>query len=220
MVGVSGRSKGCPECRKRKIKCSLERPACGQCQRTKRECSGYAKSTIFLNTSSKTHALQSREVLNITNVPDDTFGNLDHPDLSSQSEDRTQRKEGPVILLRSLDTEVLQQNKVLADFVNSTLPKDATRQPPLIWITSILDSVDCSESLILAGSAIGHGWQGHVDFQYDRVNHSRQLYSGSLSLLRQDLARGQARHTERALATSCALVLYEVPVFLPCAVIC
>lgn len=207
MVGVAGRSKGCPECRKRKIRCGLERPSCGQCQKTKRECSGYAKPTVFLNTSSQMRNLQSREISENTDVSHDTF----ETGLSGRSKHRTRQKEGSLTLLRSLDAKVLQQNKMLVDFINSTLPKGGMRQPPLIWITSILDSVDCSESLALAGSAIGHGWQGHVDIRYDRVHHSRQLYSDSLSLLRKDLMHAQARYSEKALATSCALVLYEVP---------
>ncbi|KAK9326069.1 hypothetical protein V1517DRAFT_283948 [Lipomyces orientalis] len=40
MVGVAGGSKGCSTCRKRKIKCDLQSPVCGQCIRSRRYCSG------------------------------------------------------------------------------------------------------------------------------------------------------------------------------------
>ncbi|KAK9485251.1 hypothetical protein V1527DRAFT_467516 [Lipomyces starkeyi] len=40
MVGVAGGSKGCSTCRNRKIKCDLQLPVCGQCIRSRRQCSG------------------------------------------------------------------------------------------------------------------------------------------------------------------------------------
>ncbi|KAK9246261.1 hypothetical protein V1506DRAFT_535934 [Lipomyces tetrasporus] len=40
MVGVAGGSRGCSTCRKRKIKCDLQTPVCGQCLRSRRQCSG------------------------------------------------------------------------------------------------------------------------------------------------------------------------------------
>ncbi|KAK9326070.1 hypothetical protein V1517DRAFT_370602 [Lipomyces orientalis] len=40
MVGVAGGSRGCSTCRRRKIKCDLHAPVCGQCVRSRRQCSG------------------------------------------------------------------------------------------------------------------------------------------------------------------------------------
>ncbi|KAF1919037.1 hypothetical protein BDU57DRAFT_536062 [Ampelomyces quisqualis] len=48
MVGVPGRSKGCHTCRRRKKKCNLERPVCGNCTRGKFECGGYERAIIIV----------------------------------------------------------------------------------------------------------------------------------------------------------------------------
>ncbi|KAI1319975.1 hypothetical protein F5Y16DRAFT_92752 [Xylariaceae sp. FL0255] len=50
MVGIP-RSKGCKTCKRKKIKCDEARPSCGQCQKGSRECEGYERATIFLNSS-------------------------------------------------------------------------------------------------------------------------------------------------------------------------
>ncbi|KAK9255087.1 hypothetical protein V1507DRAFT_453969, partial [Lipomyces tetrasporus] len=43
MVGVAGGSRGCSTCRKRKIKCDLQAPVCGQCIRSRRQTGGYVQ---------------------------------------------------------------------------------------------------------------------------------------------------------------------------------
>lgn len=210
MVGVAGKSKGCTTCRKRKIRCGLERPKCNQCLKAKRDCPGYAKPTIFLNKSSHAFDLQSRDAFDAAYLASRYSPNRDQPPFSLSQDLQRQEAERYVTLPASLDATPFVQDAVLADFVNSTLPKSATRQPPLIWVTSILESADCPETLSLAGLAIGHGWQGHVRAQADRVMHSRRCYSHSLSLLRKDLMGRPTLFTETTLATMCALVLYEV----------
>ncbi|KAF5648564.1 C6 zinc finger domain protein [Fusarium sp. NRRL 52700] len=49
MVGVPGKSKGCSDCRERKLKCDLEKPYCGRCTRSGRECGGYERPRIFVH---------------------------------------------------------------------------------------------------------------------------------------------------------------------------
>ncbi|KFY19776.1 hypothetical protein V491_04223, partial [Pseudogymnoascus sp. VKM F-3775] len=48
MVGVPGRSKGCNTCRKRRIACSLDTPACKQCIKSNRECGGYQRERLWV----------------------------------------------------------------------------------------------------------------------------------------------------------------------------
>lgn len=44
MVNPGHRSRGCPECRRAKVKCDEAQPACGRCVRLGRKCSGYAEA--------------------------------------------------------------------------------------------------------------------------------------------------------------------------------
>ncbi|KAJ5273136.1 hypothetical protein N7478_008261 [Penicillium angulare] len=49
MVGVPGRSKGCKTCRRRKIKCDMQEPQCGQCRKSSRQCEGFKKEIAFIH---------------------------------------------------------------------------------------------------------------------------------------------------------------------------
>jgi hypothetical protein len=49
MVGVAGKSKACNDCKRRRVKCTFERPICTRCTRARIPCSGYTNSTIFVN---------------------------------------------------------------------------------------------------------------------------------------------------------------------------
>ncbi|OJJ42013.1 hypothetical protein ASPZODRAFT_78007 [Penicilliopsis zonata CBS 506.65] len=49
MVGVPGRSKGCKTCKRRKIKCDLQEPQCGQCSKGGRHCERSQKEIAFIH---------------------------------------------------------------------------------------------------------------------------------------------------------------------------
>ncbi|XP_044724341.1 fungal zn(2)-Cys(6) binuclear cluster domain-containing protein [Hirsutella rhossiliensis] len=48
MVGVPGKYKGCETCRRRRVKCSNERPFCNNCVNTGRQCEGYERERVFI----------------------------------------------------------------------------------------------------------------------------------------------------------------------------
>lgn len=198
MVGVAGKSQGCLTCRQRKIRCDLKKPNCSQCQRTKRECGGYVKAVVFLNQSSEGFDPRSSGVSNTTYVAvEGTLG-------------LTQYLSGACFLPRSLDASSLAQGQVLAEFVQSTLSAVTSREPPLSWMSSILELSKSYEALSLAGAAIGYGWTGHNGAQAHNVAQGRQYYLQSVSRFRSDLKRRRVLCTQTTLAMMGILVLYEV----------
>ncbi|RDA91405.1 hypothetical protein CP533_6892 [Ophiocordyceps camponoti-saundersi (nom. inval.)] len=48
MVGVPGKYKGCETCRRRRVKCSNERPFCKNCVNNGRQCEGYERERVFI----------------------------------------------------------------------------------------------------------------------------------------------------------------------------
>ncbi|KAG8666257.1 hypothetical protein FPOAC2_11362 [Fusarium poae] len=48
MVGVPGKYKGCETCRRRRVKCSNERPHCHKCIASGKECEGYERERVFI----------------------------------------------------------------------------------------------------------------------------------------------------------------------------
>jgi hypothetical protein len=49
MVGVAGKSKACNDCKRRRVKCGLERPGCARCASADIRCSGYDQQMYFIN---------------------------------------------------------------------------------------------------------------------------------------------------------------------------
>ncbi|CAK7236075.1 hypothetical protein SBRCBS47491_009512 [Sporothrix bragantina] len=61
MVGVPGRSKGCNTCIQRKVKCDGGQPACGNCRKSNRLCTGYKRPVAFVMSSNVSLAPESIE---------------------------------------------------------------------------------------------------------------------------------------------------------------
>ncbi|KAK0732018.1 hypothetical protein B0H67DRAFT_92482 [Lasiosphaeris hirsuta] len=63
MVGVPGRAKSCGTCRiRKKGGCDMAKPACGQCVDRGLKCDGYQRQAIFINTTARPVAPQTRLV--------------------------------------------------------------------------------------------------------------------------------------------------------------
>ncbi|KAF2114531.1 hypothetical protein BDV96DRAFT_100562 [Lophiotrema nucula] len=72
MVGVPGRSKGCATCRRRKKKCDLQEPICGNCTKGKFVCGGYQRDLIVVQVgpegkqgSYRTHKFETSQMTTI-----------------------------------------------------------------------------------------------------------------------------------------------------------
>ncbi|KFY18277.1 hypothetical protein V491_04816 [Pseudogymnoascus sp. VKM F-3775] len=61
MVRVGGRSRGCANCRQRKIKCNGEFPSCSQCVKRGKICPGAVQGNVFLVSSSKDDARRKKD---------------------------------------------------------------------------------------------------------------------------------------------------------------
>ncbi|KIW70234.1 hypothetical protein PV04_02524 [Phialophora macrospora] len=67
MVGIPGKSQGCNTCRRRKVKCDLEKPHCRRCVSSGRQCEGYERYSVFINRGQQ--GLQKRERLEEVRAP-------------------------------------------------------------------------------------------------------------------------------------------------------
>ncbi|EPE10572.1 c6 zinc finger domain protein [Ophiostoma piceae UAMH 11346] len=61
MVGVPGRSKGCNTCIQRKVKCDGGQPACNNCKKSNRLCTGYKRPVAFVMSSNVTLGANATE---------------------------------------------------------------------------------------------------------------------------------------------------------------
>ncbi|KAF2094148.1 hypothetical protein NA57DRAFT_80565 [Rhizodiscina lignyota] len=63
MVGVAGKSQACHDCRRRRVKCDLRRPACLRCTKANIKCGGYEKNLVFVNRTPENVSLTAVSVL-------------------------------------------------------------------------------------------------------------------------------------------------------------
>ncbi|KGO67792.1 hypothetical protein PITC_048780 [Penicillium italicum] len=76
MVNYGKPSKGCGNCRSRKIRCDQARPACWECTRTKRECLGYRDELSLMfrdETESVSRKARSSRSSSTTSTPSSSF---------------------------------------------------------------------------------------------------------------------------------------------------
>ncbi|PVI04587.1 hypothetical protein DM02DRAFT_585902 [Periconia macrospinosa] len=84
MVGVAGKSKACINCKRRRVKCGLERPGCLRCEKARTKCLGYGQQRLFVNmvadpSVSKSSPSRLQDHGNGTNDSEsDSFGTLTH----------------------------------------------------------------------------------------------------------------------------------------------
>ncbi|OAA54662.1 C6 zinc finger domain protein [Cordyceps fumosorosea ARSEF 2679] len=133
MVGVPGRSKACNTCLKRKIRCDLAKPYCGNCSKSKRVCGGYARKTAYVF---------SDNVVLPANAAHDTDGTLTY---QGRWKGRTTKKSTKPSPPRTADhnlliAEVRPRLQWLTDDTSSdTSSPGTTTPPPPLAVPNFLD---------------------------------------------------------------------------------
>ncbi|KAK9320603.1 hypothetical protein V1517DRAFT_279624 [Lipomyces orientalis] len=128
MVGVAGGSRGCANCKKRKIKCDETFPQCMRCIKSNRECAGPVVGPVFrkqrVGAQGKTFisSIASKSAAALNHDPDgDRRRNL----LMTDEEVRLRAYESKV-RLRTLPSVLFGQSiqKQLRAFESSSIPRD------------------------------------------------------------------------------------------------
>ncbi|QKX57516.1 uncharacterized protein TRUGW13939_04630 [Talaromyces rugulosus] len=210
MVGVAGKSKGCHTCRKRKIKCDLSRPTCGQCARGSWKCEGYKKPVVFLNEYSTTYQASSTRspiASQDAGIKGLSVTQNNQQLLSSEQAVRS-REEKLNLQLFSHAVNTAQYDQILASFVTFCLPTQTSEEVPLAWLSSLAREPKKSRALLLSSASLGYGWMGHVENRVDVSNNGRRFYSQALGRLRSTLS--QPALISDLLPTILMLLLYEI----------
>lgn len=212
MVGIA--AKKCAWCRRRKIRCDMAMPSCGQCKKSKRICGGYDQPTTFLNHFSDNF---NEKPIQTSNVPSGHVGPEDGTKSRGNDESviATIHWRDPSVI-NFISCSRLDRHQLLANFVDATLPRQRSRQVPLSWIIDVANNPNEANSLSYAGAAIGHGWIGHFDMLPPAVKRGHQSYLESLAFLRKDLIKPNTLSYQAQITTMALLLLYEVKISLIC----
>ncbi|KAF2672373.1 hypothetical protein BT63DRAFT_194719 [Microthyrium microscopicum] len=209
MVNVPGRSKGCQTCRKRKIKCTLERPECAQCMKSGRVCLGYQRDRIFVHSDANTVAEKSRGQVKprvITTSSPSTDTSWSSP---SSIDSRFDLEVDPDASL-SLSSTALR-NYVLSDFISGYKGLYQLRNASTPnWLRIIPTHANPTKALETAAFAVSLGTLGDTLQNRDMLSESLRLYTRGLNDMQAALYDPKLMYEDDTLAACMLLAMYEI----------
>ncbi|KLU89042.1 hypothetical protein, variant [Magnaporthiopsis poae ATCC 64411] len=95
MVYCGKPSKGCSNCRERKIRCDQREPACGQCEKRQAECPGYRNQVDLMFRDESSHVIKKAKAKARRRDPDAALGaSHDQPLSASESDSASPEPNG------------------------------------------------------------------------------------------------------------------------------
>ncbi|KAB5582322.1 hypothetical protein GE09DRAFT_1074463, partial [Coniochaeta sp. 2T2.1] len=241
MVGVPGRSTGCHNCKARKIKCDGERPACRNCAKSNRICTGYQKKHAFILSKdmvcengplSHDKSNMSTDGSDITMVmvsrwrKDVTKPTVRSAPLSTASVSgglgmHPQALEAGSSQQPQLPNEISLRNMVREGLLASCFSDPKSDDGCSVslaygekseWVLCILNLPDLAPALEDALLAISTAKLGQRTSRPDLLHESLRLYTKGLAQLHRNLQNPSKREDDQSLAACMVSLLYEVTV--------
>ncbi|KAE8371315.1 hypothetical protein BDV26DRAFT_286888 [Aspergillus bertholletiae] len=216
MVGVAGKSKGCNTCRKRKIACDQQRPACAQCARSNRVCGGYLRERVFVMVqpaAEKKHIFLKPQPLELSS----------HSKLSENGIKVWQRSSGSTqvrskqpfysftergMAYGAMQNRHTRYNLVQA-FLSNCFPAQQPRSTARSWIVLLAELPTGGNALELSSAAVAASVMGRMCQNPTLIRESLKLYTKGLQQLQRALWDPGLMREDGTLAACMALSLYE-----------
>lgn len=217
MVGIPGKSKGCHTCRKRKIRCDLQKPDCGRCLQSGRVCEGYNRGAVFLNRTAQGWAKRNRleEAQPRDPLHDGPYFLSDNGRGSSHTESPSRSPEEPPVAYEPLsylsDTNVKRQ--IFQNiFLDSYLPKNPHQGPGLqgAWLFEAIRLNNPGQALEHSLHALSLTRVGRITGQYDLIKRGNAAYGVALRSLFIALESPKLAGKDETLAACLILSFYEL----------
>ncbi|KAG9228330.1 hypothetical protein BJ875DRAFT_477767 [Amylocarpus encephaloides] len=207
MVGVAGKSQGCNICRKRKVKCDQGRPSCGQCTKSKRQCTGYQRNRHFKNLSAldRDTLIVRRQPLNPITEP--SFIEYDHSELHLTQGARS-------VKTKPSTPESTSLPQLFEHFLSDYIPRSgkAKKDPPVSWLQTvqITGNPGHNTSLPLAITALSLVGLGRKYQNMELQNEGMAVYGQALEGIQGMLLNDDLICEEQTLASCMTLLVFEV----------
>ncbi|OGM48028.1 hypothetical protein ABOM_002741 [Aspergillus bombycis] len=216
MVGVAGKSKGCNTCRKRKVACDQERPACARCTRSNRVCGGYERERVFVlvqPAAEKKHIFLKPHSLEVSSHSKVLQNGSEALELLPAST-RVRSHEAFYSFAERGMAYVAMQNRnerhsLIQAFLSTCFPAQHPPSTSRSWISLLGElptggnALDLSSAAI-AASVIGRSFQNNT-----LIRESLKLYTQGLQQLQRALWDPNLMREDGTLAACMALSLYE-----------
>lgn len=206
MVGVPGRSKACTTCKKRRIQCDLDRPTCGQCTRSKRDCS-YPAKHIFVHHEGNHKTVYRKEDRSPT-----TEALKPSSDVSQLPDDGSVRltEQDTVTIFRPFGTLTALSQRWLAEASDAPVTLLSTDQNvPRPWTYTISAFAGSVHALNSAPLSCYTAWIGRRRRERYLVEASRRLYIEGLKEVQAAVNDPASALRDETFGACLALIVYE-----------
>ncbi|KAL6716939.1 hypothetical protein ACLMJK_004851 [Lecanora helva] len=215
MVGIPGRSKGCATCRRRKIRCDLQQPACRKCTQSGRECEGYARYPVFLNRTpegtQKRHGLEEAKLSSDTGIqPQDASMLSGVSFLRDVSEKRNANID--YALLVQPNASVMNDQQLMSAFWEKYIPLKANVQDgsACLWLEQVMWTPNKSETLQLSIKALATSRLGWLNRDQPLALQGSVTYVKALQSVQSALWRGNAALDDDLFVAGYVLAVHEM----------
>jgi hypothetical protein len=204
------------------VQCSLERPQCAQCIKSKRPCAGYRRELIFISSHKQVEAVQT---ITTREPPSETDGTQkpmrkEHDKtlcmMSSQTglaHPTTMTSSLEVLPKRVLPASAYKQ-QFLNLFICSYIPDDMLNVSRvgrcIFWVPLLLEMPNVPRALEISMLAVCTAKVGRLNGDQALVQESLRLYIRGICELQKALWNPQLMYKDETLAACMALCIYEV----------
>ncbi|KAH6716682.1 hypothetical protein BKA61DRAFT_546089 [Leptodontidium sp. MPI-SDFR-AT-0119] len=218
MVGVTGRSKTCKTCKRRRIACSLERPSCNTCVKSSRVCEGYQDAPIFiLDKHSKTTPPSEQ---NQSPKPPKSSKEPTTPTPTRDASTNTEvtRLEGTICTkeaykslwhFSSPHTRAVYREQILSEFLTN-YPQTPSEPQAGSWLALLPTHPTYTAALEASILAVCTAKLGRTHNDESLVKESLKFYVQGLWELQRALWDDKLMYRDETVAACMCLIVYEV----------
>ncbi|KIW88528.1 uncharacterized protein Z519_11097 [Cladophialophora bantiana CBS 173.52] len=193
MVGIPGKSQGCNTCRRRKIRCDLQKPLCQRCTSSGRQCEGYERYPVFINRSQA--GLERRQRL------EEVRSTPPRPALQNQD---TMGFSVPSMCQLNEDQFI---SSFWEGYSTSSSPYSRTRKPA--WLYHSINISTPTTPLRQALLSLAYTRIGRLQNNPTLILKGQKIYGQTLRLMQNALYDQQLMCHDEILAAARCMVLYE-----------
>lgn len=207
MVGVAGRSKGCGTCRKRRIRCGLQRPQCSNCIKSNRLCTGYQRERVFLINQTEYKGPNSIQATSV-NVPNVALHETPAADTLIPM---WKQKHKPAKSTRTISLVPAYRQQLLDNFLRTTLPDQSLIGPGFTpWTQTLASLPNHTPALATAIVAVCLSRLSRLHNSQPLKNQSLTHYTTGLWELQKALWSPDEMYLDQTLAACLLLAYYEL----------
>ncbi|ETN40476.1 uncharacterized protein HMPREF1541_04753 [Cyphellophora europaea CBS 101466] len=210
MVGVPGRSKACNTCKKRRIRCGLERPQCANCVKSNRLCAGYQRERVFIVNQAVhplSHTAQKVKPDSPETVDDQDMG-ITNPKLPIWKQKHRHPKPSTS---RQISLIPAYRQQLLDNYIRTTIPDVSHAGPGATWWVQSLAQLP-SHTPVLATAILAVSLSKAASVHHDANLRLQSLehYTTGLWELQKALWSPDEMYRDETLAACLLLAVYEL----------